>query len=211
MAQRPYGMLAAIFLTAGLAPILSGLAGCGATRPNKFYVLELPEIPASSGPQYPISLLVGRVTAPHLYRDDRIIYRHPGSELGTYQTYRWAEPPAEMLENMLGHALRSTGKYASVQPLRSNAQGRYIVRGRLQEMNEVSTPSLAGRLVIGFELYDQGTGTIVWSAFYRNDEPVEGKDISGVVAALNRNAQRAIEQAVAGVDAYFAKNPPEHR
>ena len=198
--MRRCNILAAAFLAAGLA-------GCGASRPNKFYVLELPQVSASPGPQYPVSLLVGRISAPHLYRDDRIIYRHAGAELGTYETYRWVQPPAEMLEEMLAHALRGTGKYASVQALRSNARGTYIVRGRLHEMNEVSTPTRAGRLVVGFELYNQETGTTVWSTFYNNDEPVAGAGISAVVEALNRNAQRAIEQAVAGVNDYFAKNP----
>lgn len=204
MTRKRNGILATMILAAGLA-------GCGATRPYKFYALELPEVSAPPGPQVPVSLLVGRLSAPHLYRDTRIIFRHSAAELGTYETYRWAEPPSEMLENMLAHALRSTGKYSSVQPLRSNARGQFVVRGRLHEINEVSTPASAGRLVVEFELYNQESGTTVWSTFYRKDEPVEGKDISAVVEALNRNARRAIEQAVAGVDAYFAKNPPESR
>jgi ABC-type uncharacterized transport system auxiliary subunit len=59
------------------------------------------------------------------------------------------------------------------------------------------------------ELFEKSTGRVVWSHFYRQDEPVNGKEVSDVVAALNRNAQRGIEECVAGVAAYFAQHPPK--
>ncbi len=186
-----------------------GLAGCGSTRPSRFFVLEPPEISPAAGSQLPVSILVGRLTAPHIFRDTRIIYRHGEHELGTYETYRWAEPPAEMLESMLLRSLRRTGRFKSVVPLRSNSRGEFIVRGRLNAITDVAGPPETARLSVDFELFDQDSGASVWTTTYRNEEPVSGKDISNLVEAMNKNAQRAIEQAVNGINDYFAKHPPK--
>lgn len=189
--------------------LATGMAGCGAARPSKYYTLELPPASAAAANTYPVSLLVGRISAPHLYRDDRIVYRTGSTELGTYEYHRWAEPPTDMIEAMLVRVLRASGKYQSVQSLRSNARGDYIVRGRLHEFEELSGNALAARVVLEVELYDQKNGTTVWSHLYSHDEPVTGKDVPAVVEAMNRNAQRGLADIAAGIDQYFAKNPPK--
>ncbi|MBI1749995.1 MAG: membrane integrity-associated transporter subunit PqiC [Acidobacteria bacterium] len=185
-------------------------AACGAARPSKFYQLDIPETSAaSSAPRFNTDLLVGRVVAPHLYRDDRIVYRVGSTQLGTYEYHRWAEPPADTIESLLVRSLRSSGHYRSVQGLRSNARGDYILRGHLHELGEITGSTLAARVDFEVELYSQKSGTVVWSRHYNNDEPVNGKEVPAVVDALNRNVQRAIDQIVAGLADYFAKNPPQ--
>lgn len=194
----------------GLVILLVIASGCGAARPSKFYQLDIPESSASaSAPRFQTDLLVGRIVAPHLYRDDRIVYRVGSTQMGTYEYHRWAEPPAESLENLLVRALRSSGHYRSVQGLRSNARGDYILRGSLHELGEITGASVAARVDLEVELYSQKSGTVVWSKHYNTDEPVNGKEVPAVVDALNRNVQRAIEQVVAGLADYFSKNPPQ--
>jgi ABC-type uncharacterized transport system auxiliary subunit len=188
------------------------LSSCGAARPSKFYQLDIPETSASaSAPRIDTDLLVGRIVAPHLYRDDRIVYRTGSTQLGTYEYHRWAEPPADTIENLLVRALRSSGNYRSVQSLRSSARGDYILRGHLHELNEVGSGSanVTGRVDFEVELFSQKSGTVVWSKHYSNDETVNGKEVPEVVDALNKNLQRGIEQVVAGLADYFAKNPPQ--
>lgn len=189
------------------------MLGCGgATRPSKFYALELPAMPAPAATgSYPVSLLVGRVTAPHLYRDDRLVYRAEGLQLGTYEYHRWAEPPTDMLEAMIVRLLRTTGKYQSVQALHSNARGDYIVRGRLHDFEEVTGQSsgIVARVAMEVELYELKSGKTVWTHFYAHDEPVAGKDVPDVVAALNTNVQAGLSQIAAGLDQYFAQHPPK--
>jgi ABC-type uncharacterized transport system auxiliary subunit len=189
-----------------LALVVGALAGCGAARPSKYYQLEVPQVPSAAGTHdpYPVALLVGRLAAPHLYRDERIVYRTGPEQLGTYQYHRWAEPPTEMLEAILLRMLRASGRYRTVQSLRSNARGDYIIRGRLQNLEEVSGGSLAARVAFEIELYEIKTGTTVWSQFYSRDEPVTGKGVAEVVAALDRNVQRGLEQISAGLEQYFA-------
>jgi len=193
-----------------LALALAGLAACGSVRPSKYYALAIPAsapAPAVVRPS-PVALLIGRLTAPHLYRDDRIVYRTGPERLGTYAYHRWAEPPTEMLEAILLRLLRESGHYRSVQFLRSNARGDYIVRGHLYNFEEIEGRSVSGRVAFELELYENKTGTTVWSQFYSHDEPVNGKEVEAVVEALDRNAQRGLQQVVAGIEQYFASHPP---
>jgi ABC-type uncharacterized transport system auxiliary subunit len=192
----------------GIPLVLAVMAGCGATRPSKYYTLEVPDTPSAAGHSYPVSLLVGRFAAPHLFRDDRLVYRSRSAEMGTYEYHRWAEPPTEMLEAMLVRLLRASGQYRSVELLRSNARGDYIVRGRLSALEEVDDGSPLARVALEIELYSPKTGTTVWSRLYRHDEPVNGKSVPAVVEALNRNVQSGLAEIVAGLNQYFAEHPP---
>jgi ABC-type uncharacterized transport system auxiliary subunit len=71
--------------TAGILLLMMILSGCGATRPMKYYVLDPGPVPAASGgAQYPVTLLVGRITASHLYRDDRLVYGSGPVQLGVF-------------------------------------------------------------------------------------------------------------------------------
>ncbi len=200
-----------VIAVVALALAVGALASCGATRPSKYYQLEVPAVaPAGGVPDaYSVSLLVGRLTAPHLYRDDRIVYRTGPEQLGTYQYHRWAEPPTEMLEAILLRMLRASGRHGTVQSLRSNARGDYIVRGRLFNFEELAGGALAARVAFEIELYEIKTGTTVWSQYYSHDEPVNGKTVADVVAALDRNVQRGLEQVTAGLDQYFSTHPPK--
>jgi ABC-type uncharacterized transport system auxiliary subunit len=61
-------------------------------------------------------------------------------------------------------------------------------------------------VAFAFELRNSKTGTIVWSRSYTHDEPVNGKDVSAVVAALNRNVQSGLSEIMGGLDQYFSTN-----
>jgi len=153
-----------------------------------------------------VALLVGRLSAPHLYRDDRIVYRTGETQIGTYDYHRWAEPPTDMLESMLLRLLRGSGRYRTVQRLASNTQGDYIVRGRLYQLEESGSPSLAARVSFELELYEKKSGTVIWSHFYSHDEPVSGKAVPDLVQAFNRNVQRGLAEATASLDQFFASH-----
>ncbi len=185
---------------------LAGMAGCGGARPSKYYTLELPAVPDARLNTYPVALRVGRISAPHFFHDDRIVYRNSGTEIGAYDYQRWAEPPTEMLETMLVRMLRGSGRYRSVEDQRSNTPGDFILRGRLYDFEEVDEGAIVARVVMEIDLYQQKTSTTVWSHFYSHDEPVNGKTVPAVVEALNRNVQRGLQEVAAGLDQYFAEN-----
>ena len=63
---------------------------------------------------------------------------------------------------------------------------------------------VSARVAFEFELRDSKTGATVWSRSYSHDEPVDGKDVSAVVAAINRNVQSGLSEVLEGLDQYFS-------
>ncbi len=187
-------------LTAGL------FAGCGAARPSKYYQLTVPGDAATVAEHtpYPVTLLLGPLRASHLYREDRIVYSSSGQNMGTYQYQLWSEPPTEMLVDVLLRDLRASGNYRAVDALRSNSHGDYILYGRLYDFKEISGAPLLARLTVDLELRETKTGSTVWTHYYSHDEPVSGKDISGVVAALDRNTQRGMGEVKSSLEQFFS-------
>ena len=188
------------------AAVIVLVAGCGATRPSKYYQLTIPGdiSPSTSSSAYPVTIVVGALTSSALYREDRIVYGTAGEEMGTYEYQRWAEPPTEMLHDVLLRALRGSGHFRGVYTLRSAVRGDYLLRGRLFDFKELTTNSLSARVTLDLELRDEKSGSIVWTHFYSYDQPVSGKDVAAVVAAINQNVQRGIAEVQASLDQYFA-------
>jgi len=183
--------------------------GCGAARPSKYYQLTVPaDMTSATDPTaYPVALLLGPLTSSHLYREDRIVYSAAGQNMGTYEFQRWAEPPTEMVQDVLFRELRASGRYRAVAALRSNAHGDYVLHGRLYDFKEVSGNGMVARVAIEYELRETKTGATVWSHYYSHDEPVTGKDVSAVVAALDRNVQGIVGQVKLGLEQYFSAHP----
>jgi ABC-type uncharacterized transport system auxiliary subunit len=195
--------------TAFLLVVLAPLAGCGAARPARYYSLEAlaPSAPAAAA-SYPVVLLVGRLSAPHVLRDDRIVYGTGRVELGVYEYHRWAQPPAEMLEELLLERLRATGQYKSVARLSGGARGDYLLRGHLASLNEMDGPGgVNARFAIRLELFQFKTGIVVWSQSYQHDEPVGKKAVGEVVEALQKNVRAGLDQLTADIGRYFAAHP----
>ncbi|HEV2222568.1 MAG TPA: ABC-type transport auxiliary lipoprotein family protein [Candidatus Acidoferrales bacterium] len=184
-------------------------ANCGAARPVKYYTLNPAPVPEPSvsvenDAPLPVTILIGRITASHLYLDSPIVYSSGGVELGTYPSHRWAEVPTEMLETMLTQSLRAKGKFRSVGRLGSSARGDYILRGHLYSLEEVDSPSLVARFSLALELFQPKTGNVVWSQSYSHDEPVGKKTVPAVVEALRQDVLAGIDQLTNSLDAYIS-------
>jgi len=185
--------------------LLAMAAGCASTRPTKYYVLDAPATPvATTQAPIPVRLIVGRVTGSRLYHDTRLVYGTSTVQLGTYDYHRWSEPPVGFLQDMLVATLRQSGQYRSVSRMGSSAKGDYIVRGHLDALDEIDKPALAGRFTFQLELFDPGTGAVVWSSSYNHDEPVQGKEVSAIVEALDRNVATGLQQLTSGLSQYLA-------
>jgi ABC-type uncharacterized transport system auxiliary subunit len=185
-------------------------AGCGATRPSKYYQLTVPgdPAPAADPNPFPVTLLIGRLTAPALYRADQIVYSSGGEKMGMYEYQRWSEPPTEMIAEVMLRQFRASGRYRGVYSLRSDVRGDFVLHGRIYDFKEISGSSLVGRVTMELELRNVKTGTTVWTHFYTHDEPASGKDTAAVVAALDKNVQQGIAEFRASLDQYFTEHPP---
>ena len=83
----------------------------------------------------------------------------------------------------------------------------YILRGRLYDFREISASTLMGRVTFELELRNARSGATVWTYFYTHDEPVAGKDVAAVVAALDHDVQRGIAGFRTSLDQYFSAHP----
>lgn len=185
------------------------LGGCGAARPVKYYQLT---VPADAGAvektdAVPVTLLLGGVMTSHLYREDRIVYGNGPEQLGAYEYQRWAEPPAEMIQEVLLRELRLSGRYRAVYYRRSNMKGDFAVRGRLYDFKEISGGQMSARVTLELEMRDLKSGATVWTHYYTHDEPASGKDVPAIVSALDKNVQRGVKEVVESLDQYFAAHP----
>jgi len=192
-----------------LALMVASLTGCGAARPVKYYQLTVPtdagdiEKPGA----VPVRLVLGALVTSHLYREDRIVYGNGPEQLGTYEFQRWAEPPTEMIQEILLRELRATGHYRAVHMRRSNVTGDFAIRGRLYDFKELEGGSLSTRVTMEFEMRELKSGATVWNHYYTHDEPASGKEVPAIVSALDKNVQNGIREVVASLDQYFAAHP----
>jgi cholesterol transport system auxiliary component len=186
------------------------LSACGAVRPVKYYRLDVvPNSAPAASAAYPVTLILGQITAPDLFRDDRLVYSTSSVQLGTYENQRWAEAPTEMLENMLIESLRASGQYKTVERISSNARGDYVLRGHLSALNETDTPQVAARFALELELFDRKSGSVVWAQSYSHDEPVGAKNVPAVVEAMQTNVRAGLQQLTSSLSQYFA-SPAAH-
>jgi ABC-type uncharacterized transport system auxiliary subunit len=191
-----------------IVALLAAAGACGGGRPIRYYTVELPPAPQPSTNVYPITVLIGRIGAPEILQDEPIAYRSGPNEIGTYNYHHWVEPPVRMVKVILIRQLRASGKYVSVTELGSSAQGEFVLRGRLYDFEEVDAGSTTALVTMDFELLDRKTAKTVWTHFYSYREPVQGKEISDVVSALDRNLRRGLTEVVSGMDAYFSARVP---
>lgn len=191
-----------------ISSLALGLSGCGGNKPIHYYTVQLSNAPTLKTSAHPVSLLVGNISGANIYQDTPIVYRVGANEIGTYQYSRWMEPPVVLLRNKLIRELSTSGDYQSVNGLAGNPAGQYVVRGRLYSFDEVDGANIAGLVSMEFELYDRKSGKILWTHYYSQSEPVQSKEISAVVSALDTNLDRGLKEVAAGLNQYFSANPP---
>jgi ABC-type uncharacterized transport system auxiliary subunit len=192
-----------------ISSLALGLSECGGNKPIHYYTVQLSSAPTLRTSAHPVSLLVANISGANIYQDTPIVYRVGTNEIGTYQYSRWVEPPVALLRNKLIRELSTSGDYQSVNGLGgSNSAGQFVVRGRLYNFDEVDGANISGLVSMEFELYDRKSGKILWTHFYSQSEPVQSKEISAVVSALDTNLDRGLKEVAAGLNQYFSANPP---
>ena len=181
--------------------------GCGSPKPIRYYEISYPPVGQEKMAALDATLLVRAFSTSHLYREDRIVYGSGSEEMGTYMNERWTEPPSEMLQYALVRELRSTGRFRTVTALRSDSSGDFMLTGHLYDFKEVSGNGLVARLSFDAELRDLKAGKTIWTYAYNHDEPAGSKDVAAVVAAMDKNVQRGVEEVEAGIQQALAAYP----
>jgi ABC-type uncharacterized transport system auxiliary subunit len=184
-------------------------AGCVKARTLRYYTLSIPPGTAPTEAQpIPVTIVVGRLNAPHLLRDDRVVYAMSDVELGVDEYHRWSEPPTGMIERLLVERLRASRQYRAVQHLSSTTRGDYILRGYLGALNEVDdSAGIKARFTLQLELLDVKAGNVVWHERFTRDEPVPEKKVTSVVQTLQKSVNGGLDQLTASLGQYFASHP----
>lgn len=185
------------------ALLVAVLSGCGSIKPVRYYTLTHPPTTGLGGSQQsPLdtTLLVRLFQTSHLYREDRIVYGGDTVQLGLYENDRWTEPPVELLQDALARGLRSSGTFRAVTTLRSDASAEYCLMGQLFTFREVSSGGgVMARVNYDVELLDLKRGKAIWRHTYNHDEPVGGKGVADVVAALDKNVHQSVQEVQDGI------------
>jgi ABC-type uncharacterized transport system auxiliary subunit len=182
-------------------------SGCGSARPIKYYQISPPPAAAPSSEAINVGIIVRLPLASHIFREDPIVYANDAYQLGTYETHRWAEPPAEMLQSAIVRGLRASGRFRAVQSQRSSSTGEYLLVSQLYAFNEITGANMAARLSYDVDLRELKTGNVVWSHSYNHDEPSTARDVPSLVVAMDKNVQRSVQEIEAGLDDYFKNHP----
>lgn len=181
------------------------LGACGGSKPIRYYTLQVPAPPTLATNTSSITLAVATVNGAQIFQSGPIAYRIGVNEIGTYQFSQWAEPPVNLVRRRLIRMLRGSGDYQSVTELGTNSGGQFVIRGRLYDFEEVdSGSSIAALVSMEFDLYDRKSGKVVWSHYYSQSEPVQVKEISAIVTALDANLDRGLKEVAAGLSQYFS-------
>ncbi|SPE32484.1 exported hypothetical protein [Candidatus Sulfopaludibacter sp. SbA3] len=179
-------------------------SGCISTKPVHYYTLATTAPPANRSKSDGLILLVGSITSPPALQDSRIRYRAGSNEAGAYEYHRWTEQPGSMVRNALMRALRESGKYQRVLESGSSANGDYLLRGKLEEFDEVDLASIQTKISLHLELVDRKTNQHIWDHSVEREEPVSGKTVAEVVQSLDRNLQHVVSQIGDEIDQVVA-------
>jgi ABC-type uncharacterized transport system auxiliary subunit len=79
-----------------------------------------------------------------------------------------------------------------------------LLRGKLDEFDEVDGASIQTKISFHVELVDRKTNQNVWDHMAEREEPVSGKSVVAVVQSLDRNLQQVVNETAAEIDKFLA-------
>jgi len=185
---------------AALALAAVALASCGsASRPN-YYTLRVPAAPAANDPKTAAVLGVERLSAPEVLRNDRILYYESPTRLNFYENHRWSSDPSSLVRDSLAGQLSQAGVFSEVRLLPARDPVDYLLRGRLLNFDEVDYEGGAkGRVRLELTLVRVRDRKVLWSDVRQAQVPAPGKEVAGVVEAVNAASDQVLKELVPGL------------
>ncbi len=182
--------------TASIFALVLLLTGCAAAPELRYYRVEVPPLTRAAEPPLPVTLGLARASAPEPYQQERILYRASAYRIQSYDYDRWESPPAEMLDALLLDRFTESGRFQRVVPwIRESVDYRLQVRlRRFEEVDEGDR--WYGITQLTYELLDAGGRSLLHETSSQRI-PVQRKSVEGVVEALSRGVQAALDEAIA--------------
>ena len=103
---------------------------------------------------------------------------------------------------------RRSGMFRSVTGTRGASQADYLLRGRVEHLEEVdSAGSVTARVGLRVELVEVKTRARVWTGQGAHEAQVTERSVEGVVRAMNESLRESLDQIVRGLAAHFQQHP----
>ncbi len=190
---------------------LALLPACGGKLPQtRYYTIEtgLPALPQQSG-ALPFDVAVARFRASQILAQDRIVYRPAPHQVDYYQYHRWADAPPDLLTHALLQQLRRAGLFRSVSTMQSAPKADYVLRGRIDHLEEVNnSDSVTVRVYLALEALDTKTHAVVWTGKGSYENQVTDRSVEGVVQQLNEGVRQSLDELTRGLTAFFQTVKP---
>lgn len=194
----------------GVAALVAWSAGCGGAIPKtRYYVLDLPAPAPQARHPAPYTVTVMPFRAPEQLEQDRILYRPSPVEVDFYEYHRWAERPAALLTTALAERLRAGNLFAGVTTFDGRTKADYMIRGRLERLEEVDSPgNVTVRVEMAADVIEVRTSRTVWSKSASHQGQVTEGEVKAVVAEMSRGVENCLGQLAAGLENFAKSLPP---
>jgi len=178
------------------------LVGCvSRTRFPAYYTLHVPpaaDLPTAAGTR--ASVAVCEFRSPAYLRQGAIVYRASPEQVGFYQYHRWAVDPREFVSNAIIERLRATGRFAEVRAYDGHSDVDFILRGRLEKLEEVDYEGgVKVEVALSAQITDPRAGKAVWANAASESVRVEKRSVPAVVAEMSQAMDRAIQKLLASL------------
>jgi ABC-type uncharacterized transport system auxiliary subunit len=181
------------------------LAACGGKiPPTNYYVLDLPAPEAKPADALPYTAVVMPFRNSEMLVQDRIVYRESPSKVGFYEYHRWAEDPSTTLLRSLLGQLRAAGAFNRVVPFEGRTNADYVIRGRLDQLEEVDYGGgVSVRVKISAQLIETATNRPVWTDTSEATGTVATAEVSAVVEQMSSAVRTAVSRLVEGINTHL--------
>ncbi|MFZ5467386.1 MAG: ABC-type transport auxiliary lipoprotein family protein [Pseudomonadota bacterium] len=183
------------------------LAGCGAIPERQVaqtsYRLEPPLPPAATdATPAPLTLQVLRPEAGTSFDTEQIAYRREPYRIDYYSRSRWAEPPAEMLGDLMARALEDASLYRVVLGPAARLPADLRLHSELTALEHVirdpsQTQGSEVRLAMRVQLVEARSARVLATHTFEIIRPAFSADAPGAVAAANDAAREALATIIA--------------
>jgi len=174
--------------------ILSGCAG--AVKYPHYYTLDVPPPPdPPARGNLHATLAVREFRSPEYLRQGAIVYKTSPEQIGFYNYQRWATDPRELVTSAVSDHLRAGGNFSQVKPYDGRTDIDYVLSGRLEKLEEIDYEGgVKVEVAISAQMVKLSTGATIWADSVDEVGKVDQRDVSAVVAAMNRTMDQAIEK-----------------
>ena len=176
------------------------LTGCASkVRYPDYYMLALApsnDPPAADSQKLP-AIAVQRFETPAYLRQGRIVYRESPEHIGFYDYHRWASDPGQVVTMAMMDSIRASGVFSLVEPYDGQERAPYLLRGRLERLDEVDYKNgVQVEVRLSAQLLNTKTGTAVWAGDTTKTANVDQRQVNSVVRAMGQVTQQGIEHLV---------------